>query len=263
MSTRAASIRGYGGDPASPLVASIFADWSRGADFSAAFNEWVKSIPDYPSPLGFKLSSVVSLFAGKQADIMHQAYLAYAGAFLSVTIEPPKPNQYITPSVTWRGKVLTLPPPPSGSPVKSGETLNPLWILIDQRTAAIQAIPGDFTNKIPDAVKNKKDPALVFYCTSLGNFFGGVYEISDPLYAFLRSCGAGKALDAANKSAEGTYQLGIYSLAGRLGSGPNTAIEIDTVHYVYNKANWQLLHIDVPVVPEWDGHNMLYNFLDW
>ena len=141
--------------------------------------------PRLSLPFGFKLSSVVSLFAGKQADIMHQAYLAYAGAFLSVTIEPPKPNQYITPSVTWRGKVLTLPPPPSGSPVKSGETLNPLWILIDQRTAAIQAIPGDFTNKIPDAVKNKKDPALVFYLRPWGTSLVGYMKYPTP---YMHSC---------------------------------------------------------------------------
>jgi hypothetical protein len=266
MSTRRATLIGYGGNPASKLVSDIFSNWSKDTDFSADFKEWVSSVPGNPSPVGFTLYPVASLFAGQQAGLVHDAYLEYANAQMSVSIIGTRP---VGISVSWRGQILQVPEP--GKDYSQGA----FWVLIDRANGKSTIVPqptitqNNYTyqdpSKIPDDVKNlQKGKALVLFCSAVGRTGGGPGggpAPKEPLLSFLRNCGGGDSLNEVmtwKGWAEMTYSHGYYCLLGQINSGPQTGEEVQTLTQPVKFLNW-----DVPIIPVWDGHNVLYSILDW
>jgi hypothetical protein len=260
MSTRSARIVGYGGNPASKLVSDIFSNWNKNSDFSADFNDWVSSIPGNPSPVGFTLSSVASLFAGEQGTIMQEAYLADANALLSVRITRPPASSAVGISVSWRGQSLTVPQPGTDNPQGA------FWVLIDRVTGAPEVVPqttitqGGITNddlsKGPDYVNNQPvGTKLVLFC--LQAYISNLP--TESFISFLRNCGAGETLDLViNKGSEYNYTQGYYCLLGQIGGGPETGAEVETLTQVATIMNWE-----VPIIPELNGQNVLYSVFDW
>jgi len=261
MSSRSATIMGYGGNPASKLVSDIFSNWGKNSDFAADFNQWVSSIPGNPSPVGFTLYPVSNLFAAQQSDLMNEAYQAYANAQVSVNITGSPPGI----SVSWRGQALQgVPQPETG---QQGD----FWVLIDRSTGNFQVVlqptvtkdgsTQEDVSKTPDVVNNKPvGSALVLFCLYVNpiNSYNGPTE---PLLSFLRNCGAGDALDQVLQvlgQNEGIYAQGYYCLLGQIGGGPQTGAEFETLTQPAKYLNWQ-----VPIIPEWDGQNVLYSVLNW
>jgi len=263
ISSRRATLIGYGGNPASKLVSDIFSDWNKNTDFSADFKEWVSSVPNNPSPVGFTLYPVASLFAGKQSDLMHDAYLEYANAQMNISITSGPANV----SVSWRGQILQVPEP--GGPIKS----TVFWVLIDRTTGKPTIVPQptitkdgytypDLT-KVPDDVKNQPaGKALVLYAQTVGKTGTGAAGVpKEPLLTYLRTCGAGDSLDEIltwKGWHENTYSYGYYCLLGQIGSGPQTGAELETLTHPAKLLNW-----DIPIVPRWDGGKVVYSILNW
>jgi hypothetical protein len=260
MSTRSAKIVGYGGNPASKLVSDIFSNWNKNSDFSADFNDWVSSIPGNPSPVGFTLYPVASLFAGVQGAMMQEAYLAYANALLSVRITRPPASSAVGISVSWRGKAVTVPQPGTDNPQGA------FWVLIDRVTGEYQVVSqptiteGEITyddlSKVPDDVINQPvGTKLVLFC--LQRIIPNLP--TEPFISFLRNCGAGETLDlVVTKGSEYNYTQGYYCLLGQIGGGPETGAEVETLTQVATILNWE-----VPIIPEWNGQNVLYSVFDW
>jgi hypothetical protein len=265
MSSRSAKIMGYGGNPASKLVSDIFSNWNKTSDFSADFSDWVSSIPRYPSPVGFSLYPVASLFAGEQGAMMQEAYLAYANGLLSVRISRPPATSAVGISVSWQGQAHPVPQPGTGHPYGA------FWMLIDRADGKLQLVPqptitqNGFTredlSKVPDELNNLPLGAkLVLFCVQLN-------PVNNPptgdLLTFLINCGAGETLDyaLAMSNAGGTefdYTEGYYCLLGQNGAGRDTGAEVETLTQVATILNWE-----VPIIPEWNGQNVLYTVFDW
>jgi hypothetical protein len=262
MSSRSAKIMGYGGNPASKLVSDIFSNWNKTSDFSADFNEWVSSIPRYPSPVGFGLYPVASLFAGEQGAMMQEAYVAYANGLLSVRITRPPTTSTIEVSVSWQGQAFPVPQPGTGHPYGA------FWVLIDRADGKLQLVQqptitqNGFTqedlSKVPDDInKLPLGTKLVLFCLQLNPTQN---PITGDLLAFLRNCGAGDTLDQALQLLPGefNYTQGYYCLLGQNGAGPETGAEAQTLNQVATILNWE-----VPVIPVWNGQNVLYTVFDW
>ena len=259
MSSRRAKLIGYGGNPGSKLVSDIFSNWGKDTDFSADFKEWVASVPGDPSPVGFTLYPIASLFAGTQANLVHQAYLEYASAQMNVHLT----KGPVGISVIWRGQDLAAPQPGVHQLV---------WVLIDRVTGKSTLVPHptndkgyDDLGKVPDQVKNQPNKkSLVLFCQPVGlvgSGFGGGGPPQGSLLSFLRTCGAGDALDevlAWKGWKEQFYSQGYYCLLGEIGSAPQTGAELQTMGDTAKHLNW-----DVPIIPVWDGHNVVYSVLNW
>lgn len=265
MSSRHATIIGYGGNPASKLVSDIFSNWGKNTDFSADFKEWVASVPGNPSPVGFTLYPVASLFAGGQADLLHAAYLEYASKQMSVTITAQSHNV----AVNWRSEMLKVPE--AGPEFSSGA----FWVLIDRATGNPTVIPQPTTTtngwtvqdltKVPGPILDQRPGnSLVLFCCALGRTgsgYGGGQPPREALASFLRNCGAGDALDEVlnwKGWKETLYATGYYCLLGQIGAGPNTGEELQSLTQSTKSLSWA-----TPIIPVWDGHRALYSILDW
>jgi hypothetical protein len=266
MSTRQAKLIGYGGNPASKLVSDIFSNWTKDTDYSSDFKDWVSSVPNNPSPVGFSLYPVSSLFAGHQAELVHGAYLEYASAQISISITNTLPVHI---SVSWQGKTLVVPEP------GEGDVQGAFWILIDRANGKSTIVPQPTItqpykyqdlSKVPDQVmKQSKGTSLVIFCTPVGRTGGPTpgrgNPPKEPLLSFLRQCGAGAALNdmlSWRGWSETVYGHGFYCLLGQIGAGPETGEEVQTLTQPVKFLNW-----DTPIIPIWDGHKMLYSILNW
>jgi hypothetical protein len=254
MSSRTARIIGYGGDPGSKVVSAVMTSWNTGSDYAKDFQDWASSVPDYPSPVGLRLYPVAGFFSGEQAALLHEAYLAYASAQISIqAVRRPPPFL----SIEWGGKALPMPDYTNNSAC---------WVIIDRITGNPLVIPGAWASDVPDAVKvwQGKQVLVVFCCRVglAGVGWGGGRKPSDAVVSFLKACGAGEALDqvlAWRGWHEQVYGTGHYCLVGAMGSGARTGIEAQNLTVVDPRE----LDIDVPVIPVWDGHKSVYTVLDW
>lgn len=236
---RTVHIEAVGGTPDTLLLAAPEYDDNR----SAIFSKWVDSIKNAPATVDFELRPITALFPADKAEVVEQAMNAYFADNLLVvesrsysipSPEPSKPTHL--PVVTLGGSIR---------PVVSVKHNFGFQLVVMQPTednylvflnkyysidlyAAQEGYAVIYDQMLHDLqTGGYTQPGYLVILTSF-NWSWQAPPTSD-FYAFLRSAGAGAALqtwmDGAQQPGSINSQDSLYILIGATGAGPNTGAE--------------------------------------
>jgi hypothetical protein len=243
FSNRKVSVRTIGGN--TDLVASIIPAYD--VNNNAAFQSWITSADRWPSPTGFQVTPIASLFSGDQAAAVNAAYEAYANSRLYAEARTDGC------AILLSGRPLipssSAPTMPTGSTPSSGDVPWPEmgWYaaVIDRTDLNVAFLKGyapQGSGDSPDDIISACNTMwkqmytdlhsyagktqYVFALTSR-NWWGPGFPVSE-MVSFLEGCGAGTGLEEWRErwtTTGSTSGLIDYVLLGVIGIGPGAGIE--------------------------------------
>jgi hypothetical protein len=235
---RTVHIEAVGGAPDTLLLAAPEFDDNR----SAIFSKWVDSIKSDPATIDFELRPITALFPAEQSEVIEQAMNAYFADNLLVVEsrssnlpfpEPPKPTHL--PVVTLGSSIRPDVPPRHNFGfqlvVLKPEADN-YSVFLNKYYSIDLYLTNDYTaiysQMLTDLLRGGYTQAGFLIVLASFNWSWQAPPTSD-FYAFLRSAGAGSALqswmDGAQNPGSINSQDSLYILIGATASGPGTGSE--------------------------------------
>ena len=207
-----------------------------GQNFHSSYESWLKSLNTQPGPMGFTLMGVENLFSGDKYNAVKQASIAYTQAHLYMNVQNAVGNWPSgNASIILNGQSLSTPPQDPGITfiVLDRSVLQPIF-QVDFPLPSVNQSKWPEYNLVQENIQGyegRSDVIIAMMWWGVNSapydpsYSGGLFP-TEPVYSFLRACGAGAGLDQwASCSTSSTKSWVSYAIVGVPGWETGQALE--------------------------------------